>query len=54
MTTRTTRSTAGRIAERVRAGLADMRYAQLRVFENRTGVAAGARERSRARGGQPE
>ncbi len=40
MTTATKKTTPERILNRVRAGLADMRYAQQRVFENRTGLSA--------------
>jgi hypothetical protein len=32
------------IVSRVRSGVSDMSYAQRRVFENRTGIAAGGRE----------
>lgn len=36
----TTNTTFGRIAGRVRRGMAEMSYAQRRVFENRTGIPA--------------
>ncbi len=47
------RSNVSEISHRMRRGVADMSYAQRRVFENRTGIAVAERASFAARNHEP-